>query len=159
MGIDPLSRLLAIEEIKRLKARYARLTDGKDWDALGELFTDDAVFEHPYLGSLSGRAAIVEIMSASIGEATFSHHVGMPEIDIDSDTEAHGIWSVIVQGQRQDATSSWVDDGRSEYHEEYRRDSDGRWRIARMTSVPMTRVSFPVSAPPSPEAATGRNNR
>jgi hypothetical protein len=156
MGTDPLSRLVAIEEIKQLKARYARLTDARAWGALGELFTDDAVFEHPYLGSLSGRAAIVDIVSASIGEATFSHHVGMAEIEVDSETTAHGIWSVIVQGQRQDATGSWVDDGRSEYHEEYRCAPDGRWRIARLITVPMTRVSLPVPAPIT-DTTTGRN--
>ena len=30
-----------IEEIKRLKARYFRMMDTKDWDGLAQVFTDD----------------------------------------------------------------------------------------------------------------------
>ena len=37
------AELEAIEEIKRLKARYFRLMDTKQWDAWGEVFTRDGV--------------------------------------------------------------------------------------------------------------------
>ena len=36
-----LSDLIAIEEIKQLKARYLRLMDQGQWDAFAELFTAD----------------------------------------------------------------------------------------------------------------------
>ena len=38
-----MNRLLAIEEIKQLKARYFRFLDTKDWAGLTTVFTPDAV--------------------------------------------------------------------------------------------------------------------
>jgi ketosteroid isomerase-like protein len=155
--MDPLSRLVAIEEIKQLKARYARFVDAKQWDGLAELFTGDAVLRHPHLGTLTGVNDIVAAISASIGDATFSHHVGMPEIEVISDTDAHGVWSVIVQAQRSDGARDWVDESRSEYHEDYRKGADGGWRIASSRSIPMTRVSLRVSSPDLAQSTTGRS--
>jgi hypothetical protein len=140
--MDGLTRLLAIEDIKQLKARYARLVDRKQWDKLGDLFTTDAVLRHPYLGELRGQSSIVDALSASIGDATFSHHVGMPEIHVHSDRTAHGIWSVIIQTQRHDSRGDWIEEGRTEYEEDYRRDSEGHWRIATLSSLPLTRVRY-----------------
>lgn len=41
--MDPLEELLAIEEIRKLKARYFRALDAKDWDAFAGVFAPDAV--------------------------------------------------------------------------------------------------------------------
>lgn len=43
--IDALGRLLAIEEIRGVKARYFRCMDTKDWDGLRAVFCDDAEFD------------------------------------------------------------------------------------------------------------------
>ena len=51
-----LRRLLDIEEIKRLKARYFRTLDHKDWDGFGRVFARDAVLEVPEAGSSSTAA-------------------------------------------------------------------------------------------------------
>ena len=40
-GIAGLQRLMDIEEIAQLKARYFRFIDTKDWVAFQDLFTDD----------------------------------------------------------------------------------------------------------------------
>ena len=45
MSIDPVTRLIAIEEIKQLKARYFRCMDTKDYTGLRAVFADDAVFD------------------------------------------------------------------------------------------------------------------
>src|SRR5438270_1651984 len=48
VGIDAqpdLNRLLAVEEIKQLKARYFRSIDTKDWAGLASVFTADATLE------------------------------------------------------------------------------------------------------------------
>lgn len=39
-----------IEQIKQLKAKYFRFVDTKQWDAWGELFTEDviAVYQGPH---------------------------------------------------------------------------------------------------------------
>jgi hypothetical protein len=81
-----------------------------------------------------------------MGEATFGHHLGMPEIDLVGDGRARAIWSVIVHSQRGDSTGEWVDETRSEYHEDYRQGPDGDWRIASMSSVPILRTSTPVTS-------------
>ncbi len=156
--MDLLSRLAAIEEIKQLKARYARLVDAKQWDAFADLFTEDAVLQHPHLGIVTGRADIVGAIATSMGDTTFSHHVGMPEIDVVGDGTAHGVWSVIVQSQRDDAAGAWVDESRTEYHEDYREGPDSRWRITRVSSIPMIRVSLPVSSPEPAEPPIGRKD-
>jgi hypothetical protein len=36
--MDPLGRLVAIEEIKQVKVRYARLVDSKRWESLADVF-------------------------------------------------------------------------------------------------------------------------
>jgi hypothetical protein len=43
--IDPVARLIAIEEIKQLKARYFRCMDTKDFVGLRTVFADDATFD------------------------------------------------------------------------------------------------------------------
>jgi ketosteroid isomerase-like protein len=139
--MDPLSRLVAIEDIKRLKARYARFFDAERWSDFADLFTEDAVLAHPHLGTVTGPHEIVGAVSAGTANGTFSHHVGMAEIDVLDENLARGVWSVIVQGQRHDSVGDWVDDGRSEYHEEYRKSPDGRWRISASRTIPMTRIS------------------
>jgi ketosteroid isomerase-like protein len=151
--MDPLSRLVAIEDIKQLKARYARFVDTKGWESLAEVFTEDAVFQHPHLGTLTGSDDIVGAVSASMGDATFGHHLGVPEIELLGDRRGRAIWSVIVHSQRRDSAGEWVDEGRSEYHEEYRKGPDGRWRIASMSVVPIIRISNPVTPPDATGAA------
>src|SRR5258705_2536293 len=42
-----VSELIAIEEIKQVKARYFRAADEKDWHTLRGLFTDDARAWYP----------------------------------------------------------------------------------------------------------------
>ena len=43
--MDAAAQLLAMEEIKQLKARYFRFVDTKDWEALSTIFCEDAVFD------------------------------------------------------------------------------------------------------------------
>jgi hypothetical protein len=42
--MDALEKLIAQQEIRDLSARYAMLLDDHDWDALTELWTEDAVW-------------------------------------------------------------------------------------------------------------------
>ncbi len=44
---DPLQRLVDIEAIKQLKARYFRLLDTKRWDEWGQVFAAGCVMEVP----------------------------------------------------------------------------------------------------------------
>ena len=43
--MNDIARLIAIEEIRQLKARYFRLMDTRDFDAMACVFCRDAVFD------------------------------------------------------------------------------------------------------------------
>lgn len=125
--------LVAIEEIKRLKHRYFRTLDLKLWDDFGDCLADDidakygtqAMKEPLHFDS---RAAVVDYMSANLGPGIITTHIAShPEIDVDGDA-ATGSWgfedTVIVPDFKV------VVRGSGYYEERYRRDGDGRWRIA-----------------------------
>jgi hypothetical protein len=89
-------RLLAIEEIKCLKARYFRLMDTKQWAQWETLFAPDLVAEFPddQPGAIPfrNRRDFVQAIEASNGPALTLHHGHTPEIEILTPTSARGIW-------------------------------------------------------------------
>lgn len=124
--------LVALEEIKRLKYRYLRCVDTKDWDGLADTFTVDATADYgtPVYGEplrFDGRAAIVGFMSDKLGpDMITAHFAGQPEIDVDGD-EATGVWNF---EDRVIATRyQVVITGVAFYEDRYVREGDGRWRI------------------------------
>ncbi|MEJ7935341.1 nuclear transport factor 2 family protein [Sphingobium sp. AN558] len=142
-----LETLSAIEEIRRLKARYFRLMDMKDWSGFAEIFTEDAIFdvldaleENPDPAAAQppviGRAAIVDYVSTGIAPITSAHYGHMPEIDILSDDEATGIWAFEDILRLPAGGPFTLFRGHGHYHERYSR-ADGRWRIA---SLKITRL-------------------
>lgn len=142
---DPLATLIATEEIKRLKARYFRFMDTRDWSGFAEIFTEDALFdvrgaleENPAedLEPVRGRAAIVDYVSSGISPLTSAHYGHMPEIDILSEDAATGIWPFtdILRAPPGGPFDRFY--GYGHYHERYSR-ADGQWRIA---SLKITRL-------------------
>jgi len=127
-----IDRLVAIEEIHQLKARYFRLMDKKLWDDWGQVFATDCVMEVPEADMVNnGRQEIVTNVSTALTGAITTHHGHMPEIEITGDGTARGIWAMFdyVQWPKDDGTS-WGLKGYGHYLEEYVVE-DGRWRIAR----------------------------
>jgi hypothetical protein len=57
-----VEHLADIEAIKKLKARYFRLMDAKNWAEFGDVFTRDAVLRGGDQ-EIAGRPAIVEFVS------------------------------------------------------------------------------------------------
>lgn len=134
----PMETLLAIEEIKRLKARYFRMMDGKDWTGFAELFARDALFD--VRGALEedpgaeqepirGREAIVDYVRSGISPITSAHYGHMPEIDIMTDDSATGIWALADILRMPEGAPFGHFYGYGHYHERYVRE-DGSWRIA-----------------------------
>ena len=91
--MDALQQLLAIEAIKRLKARYFRCFDTKDWDGWLGVFTDDITLEFrlhantgqgetPETTRLEGKKALADWVVPYTNPAQTVHHGHMPEIDI-----------------------------------------------------------------------------
>jgi ketosteroid isomerase-like protein len=128
--------LVTLEEIRRLKYRYLRAVDTKDWDLLADTFTPDGVADYgtPAMGKplvLTGRDAIVAFMRDNLGPGMITvHAAGQPEIDVDGDT-ATGIWS--FQDTVIAVEHKVVIQGAAFYEDTYRRDGDGdgQWRISR----------------------------
>ena len=116
-----------IEHIKKLKARYFRLIDTKQWDAWGELFTEDVSVvcqgPHPDI-RCEGRADLVARVRKALAKAVTVHHGHMPEIELTSPTTATGIWAMfdIVQSPQLNFK------GYGHYEEEYVKQAS-TWRI------------------------------
>ena len=149
--ISDMSEILAVEAIYRLKARYFRLMDTKDWRSWRDQFTDDAVLIIDHAVSVRGADArtaapvtggdsIVTHVRSIIDSASTVHHGHMPEIEVLSTTTARGVWAMedIVE---------WPDGrkirGYGHYHEEYRL-VGGSWKIGRLH---LTRLRIELSGP------------
>jgi hypothetical protein len=111
--MDNVERLLAIEDIRQLKARYWRCMDTKDWEGLAQVFAPDAVFDlsqvnsvrHPITGEWTplpgdesavyrGHAAVLKMIRDSVARLVTVHHGHMGEIEITSETTARAIWAM-----------------------------------------------------------------
>jgi ketosteroid isomerase-like protein len=127
-----------LEAIKILKARYFRLLDTRQWDAWGDVFTEDVVLEPAAQMVFRGRAEVVKNVSTLLNGLQTVHHGHMPEIDFIDQNNARGIWAMFdwVEGHGRSMT------GYGHYHEEYRRDADGKWRIKKLT---LTRLRMDVA--------------
>jgi hypothetical protein len=128
--MDDLARLVAVDDICRLKYRYLRCLDQKLWDDIENCFTADAVAEYS-AGSyrFEGRDAIVDFLRTSMGSEQFlsSHRCHHPEIDVTSATTATGVWALedtVVHGEH-----GVTIQGAAFYEDTYVV-ADGAWRIA-----------------------------
>lgn len=125
--------LASIEEIKRLKHRYFRTLDLKDWAPFGDCLATDvrARYGTQAMGEplhYESREAVVDFMSKNLGTGVVTMHVAShPEIDVDGDA-ASASWgfedTVIVPDFK------ILIRGAGYYRDTYRRDSDAVWRIA-----------------------------
>src|SRR3546814_14805992 len=106
--MDKISWLVAAEQIKRLKARYFRGVDLKDWSLIRSVFAEDMVCDFrgaatdPHTGFNAVPEAtgavihgIEDAMAAFVASGAHFrsvHHGHMPEIEITGETTAHGLW-------------------------------------------------------------------
>jgi hypothetical protein len=126
-----LRTLEEIEAIKRLKYRYLRCLDTKQWDEMAETFTADATTEYSdgeY--RFEGRAAIMEFLKgtplAREGEYIGVHQCQQPEIELTGETTARGVWALYnYLIHKRDQTGLRIC---AFYHDEYVK-QDGEWKI------------------------------
>jgi len=144
---DPLQRILDLEEIKQLKARYFRTLDTQAWDEFAQVFARDAVMEVPEASLVKrGREAIAASVSGVLKGARTVHHGHMPEIELTSETSATGIWAMFDYVELPEFTLQ----GYGHYHEEYVK-RGGRWQIK---SIRLTRLRCDV-VPGAPSGGSG----
>jgi hypothetical protein len=120
-------RLVDIEEIKQLKARYFRHLDLKEWDAWADVFTEDVHTEADGF-PFDGRDAFIGALSQILDGVRTVHQGFTPEITLVGPDRAEGIWAMrdhlVFPGDGEPV--GFV--GYGHYHETYLR-QDGRWRI------------------------------
>lgn len=127
-----LERLIAIEEIKLLKARNLRAMDEKRWDDYEAMFVEDHVSDTYNGAPAIGAKANVERLKAVLADIVSVHHGHMPEITITGPDTAEGVWAMEdmlfwTQGEEQ----HWLH-GYGHYHEKYRKTAEG-WKFCYRT--------------------------
>lgn len=151
---DDLQRLLAIEEIKQLKARYFHCLDLKDWDGLRQVFSDDALFDvrgalqAPQANAvyaeepICGIDAIIDYIRQGLQPLVSVHYGHMPRIELRGADQAQGVW--LLEDWLYGPHGTFH--GQGHYHETYSRSRHG-WRIQ---SLRLIRLH--VKTPPTEEA-------
>ena len=137
----------AIEDIKRLKARYYRCHGHEGVGRLERRLRAgrhlDTTEEAPQLPIVEGRQNIIDFVSGQLDGVTTCHHGHMPEIEITSPTTANGIWAM--------EDHLWMPEGHplgirhlhgyGHYHETYEKIGD-RWYIK---TLKLTRIRVDVT--------------
>lgn len=126
-----MTDLEAIEAIKRVKYRYLRALDTKHWGDFADTLTEDIVGDYgSSLGKehrFTNRGDLVEFMRTSMPAGVITEHrVDHPEITIDDNDEAEGIW--YLQDRVIVAEYNFMLFGAAFYRDRYRRTDDG-WKI------------------------------
>lgn len=118
-----------IEEIRKLKARYFRGLDSKDWELYGACFADDVVVDLTRCGGerYEGKAAWMAYATA-LPLVQSVHQGHMPEIELTSSTSASGVWALEDYNIWQDGSQNH---GWGHYLETYAK-HEGRWVISTM---------------------------
>lgn len=125
-----------LEEIKKLKARYFRALDTKDWKGFGALFTHEAVIDTSAAGGhrvVGIELFVNEYLRPTLADSITVHHGHTPEIEFTGPTTATGIWAM--------EDRIWWNSGRhvhgfGHYHDTYELVGSS-WLI---TSVRLTRL-------------------
>ena len=128
-----VEKLLALEDIKTLKARYFRCADTKDWNGFAAVFAPDAAFdisEDVPDCILVGREKILGAVRPALQGCVSVHHGHCPEISVTSATTAEGVWAMEGMLRWKDRPASRVAalHGYGHYRETYRK-IDGAWLI------------------------------
>ena len=140
-----LEKLLAIEDVCQLKAKYFLGLDTHDWEYWRrEVWAPDARLEVPEIDScVEGRDALVDWVARQTANEVSVHHGHTPIIEILSDTEAKGIWAMEDRLYRPPDHPNHADGafilGFGHYHETYVK-LDVGWRI-RTTLLTRLRVT------------------
>lgn len=134
--MNNIDKLMAMEEIKQLKARYFRCVDAKDWEGYRDVFASDVQFDisdDMPDGVFTGADKAVEAAQRGLADCVSVHHGHCPEIEVTSDTTATGIWAMedMLRWSESSEFPNRTLHGYGHYFEEYEK-LDGQWRIRKM---------------------------
>jgi len=146
--VTDIERLIAIEEIKKLKSRYFYCLDYKDWARWkSDVLAPDIRFEVPEAQAepLVGVDQFIRWTALNAANQISTHHGHMPDIEILSGTTATGIWAmedILRLPEREPSPGGYTYlHGFGHYHETYTKGPQG-WRIqtVRLTRLHVERV-------------------
>ena len=127
-----ITRLEDLNAIERLQKAYGYFVDKSQWTQLSELFADDATLEIGGRGIFVGKARVLEYMHGAFGpdgpkEGVLAQHMQFqPIADVSPDGRTGWVRSrAFVM-----SNAGW---GLPMYENEYRKGSDGVWRISRLS--------------------------
>jgi len=116
-----------LEEIKKLKVRYAKYVDDNfNVEKLGELFTEDAVWGGEAWGEFRGREVIKEYFAGMSKHMIFScHRIVAPDITVEGN-KAYGTWYGMNSGILRNGKGFWSS---CLYIDEYKK-IKGKWLMS-----------------------------
>lgn len=138
MTMDTLERLVAIEDIKVLRAKYCRRIDSHKFAELAGILAEDFVLDMSptgkVLGSevpvLQGRDLVIGMMEQNFAPLKMLLHiVTIPEIEFQDDSHATGVWrqETFIKENNPDLPGLGL--AYATVYDTYRKE-DGRWMIA-----------------------------
>lgn len=134
-AMSDIEWLVALEEIRQLKARRDRYVDAHDWDGYASLHAPDHVSHHapdPKMGLVPEPWTSVDKMIENIRKHMpegfhSAHHSYDPEIHFDTLTRARGIWAVTAASVTTDSEGDVVWGISYGYYFETYEKRDGQW--------------------------------
>ncbi len=123
-----LATFADIHAISRLKYRYLRCLDTKDWDEFADTMVPEATATYSEYLQFESREAFVAFLRNTLDSHVITEHrCDQPEIDVTGDI-ATGTWyladTVLIPEH------NLLMRGAAYYHDRYVRGGDGVWRIA-----------------------------
>jgi hypothetical protein len=144
--VDTLTGLEAAAEITRVKARYVRALEERDWDLYADCLTESvtASFAPPPGRTEAvvhrGRDHLREWISTALAGTHVVTRVSTPDIEVIDADHARGTWALVerlIPLEGPDRERVYY----GHYHETYKRCEDGRWRIA---TIRISRVRYDI---------------
>jgi ketosteroid isomerase-like protein len=125
-----LQGLIDQHDITNGLGRFARILDGREWDAVGEVFADDVTFNYGDGQEQKGIAAMTLQFSRFLDDCGPSQHLlGSIQVTVEGN---HGLSRAYVQARHQgkgDKAHLFLDSN-GEYIDRWKRGPEG-WRIVR----------------------------
>jgi hypothetical protein len=142
-----LERLVAIEDIKQLKARRDRAVDLKQWDELEAMHAPDHQSHNEGMPHWNSARELIDNIKAVMDRLESVHHSHTPDITFESPTRAAGVWQMEDKLYwKQGGEDHWLH-GMGFYDERYEK-RDGRWvfvwrRLSRIKVLTSPGAIFP----------------
>ncbi len=124
-GMTDIERMVALEEIFRLKGRRDRALDTRDWETYIALHVPDHVSENEGEQPRSGARGNALWVAKTLEGVQTVHHSHTPEIVFESASQARGVWGmedILVD----EASKRLLLHGFGFYHERYEK-RGGEW--------------------------------